>query len=73
MGQMPLLTRREAAEFLNLSVATLKADVCRPTLSVPFIRLGRTVRYRLEDLLAWIEAQRVIPTPRHQDSPHIQR
>lgn len=51
-----LLTETEAAELLSLSVRTLQA--WRYSGSGPrYCRLGRPIRYRRADLLAWIEAR----------------
>lgn len=54
MAFVPLLCRKEAAAYLHLSPKTLEADVSRPRLGIPFIRLGRAVRYRIADLDAWV-------------------
>ncbi len=51
----PLLTEGEAAEHLRLKVKTLQNF--RVTGAGPkFIKLGRSVRYRMSDLQAHIEA-----------------
>lgn len=50
----PLLRRVEAAAYLGLSPETLASDVTRKRLGIPFIRLGRAVRYRIADLDAWL-------------------
>ncbi len=53
-----LLTEKEAAKILCLSVQTLRND--RGTLRrFPFVKLGRSVRYRPEDLDAVVAAGRV--------------
>lgn len=50
-----LLTEQEAAAFLNCSVAFLRR--CRLfKTGPPYAKLGRLVRYRLEDLTAYIAA-----------------
>lgn len=54
-----VLTEREAADFLGLKPATLRqsrwtgqlAGVKAPS----FIRMGRNIRYRTEDLDAWLD------------------
>ena len=52
-----LLTEAQAADFLNLSVRTIQA--WRNKWAGPlYIRLGRTIRYRRSDLVAWIEKER---------------
>jgi predicted DNA-binding transcriptional regulator AlpA len=53
-----LLTEREAARFLGMTVSFLRARRIRGG-GPPFIRVGsRTVRYDVRDLEGWIEAQR---------------
>lgn len=50
-----LLMTAEAAEFLRISKPHL--EKCRVYGGGPrFVRLGRSVRYRIEDLQAWVEA-----------------
>jgi excisionase family DNA binding protein len=49
-----LLTEREAANLLSISSRTLQAwrsNGGGPT----FVRVGRVIRYRRSDLIAWIE------------------
>jgi predicted DNA-binding transcriptional regulator AlpA len=50
-----LLTEREAAEQLSLSLATLRRRRCegRPP---KWIKIGASVRYRSEDLEAFIQS-----------------
>ncbi len=48
-----LLNEREAAEYLGLSVSTLRQDRCRPSLGIPYCRFGRAIRYRIESLEAF--------------------
>lgn len=56
-----LLTTPQAANRLNLSVSTL--NKARLTGSGPrFVKLGTSVRYRTEDLDAWVSAQIVAST-----------
>jgi excisionase family DNA binding protein len=56
MANIPLLCRTEAAAYLCISPKTLESDVTRKRLHIPFVRLGRAVRYRLSDLNNWIES-----------------
>lgn len=54
--QENLLTTKEAATILGVSVAFLERDRWAGA-RVPFIKIGsRAVRYRLSDLLAYIES-----------------
>lgn len=50
-----LLREQDAADLLNLSVRTLQSWRIR-MVGPPFIQVGRAVRYRRRDLIAWIDA-----------------
>jgi excisionase family DNA binding protein len=54
----PYLTKRDAARLLNVSVYSIDRWVVDGRL--PHIKLHRLVRFRLEDLLAYVEARRVV-------------
>jgi len=55
--QTQLLNTLQAAQFLGLSKAFLERDRWAGA-KVPFIKIGaRAVRYRLEDLQAYIESR----------------
>lgn len=54
---MKLLKIPEAAALLGYKPATLEKDRRHRHLGIPFIRLGRSVRYREEDLLKHLEAR----------------
>lgn len=54
-----LLTDKEAAAYLNLSASTLAVWRCTKRQELPFIKLGRAVRYRQADLDKWLESQTV--------------
>lgn len=56
-----LLTEQQASDLLNLKPKTLTNDRVTAELGIPFVRLGRMVRYRPADLLAYIEARLVRP------------
>lgn len=51
-----LLTAREAAERLKLSESYLEKARIRGD-GPRFVRLGRSIRYRLEDLEAWVASR----------------
>jgi len=59
----PIMTTPEAANYLRLAVRTLEDLRLRGT-GPKFARLGngRAVRYRREDLDAWVEASLVAST-----------
>lgn len=54
-----LLTVRQAAEYLGTTPATLYTKVWRR--EIPFIKLGRSIRFDLQDLKDLIEMSRVVP------------
>lgn len=55
MTRKQLLTEDEAAELLNIKPQTLSAWRCRGMHALPFVKIGRAVRYRIADLEAWME------------------
>lgn len=54
-----LLTRKEAAAYLGVTVACLAAWATYKRQPLPYIKLGNMVRYRLRDLEKLIEVQMV--------------
>jgi hypothetical protein len=54
---LPRLNEKQLAERWQVSVRTLQAARVKGS-GVPFVRIGRAVRYRMEDVLAYEEAQR---------------
>ena len=50
-----LLTPRETAKALGVSERTLFS--WRETEGLPFVQVGRTIRYPLADLQRWAEAR----------------
>jgi excisionase family DNA binding protein len=50
-----LLTTEEAAGYLNTSKATLETWRCTKAVNLPFVRLGRAVRYRRSELDRWLQ------------------
>ena len=51
-----LLNSAEAAEYLGLAEGTLIKERSTRTMGLPFVKIGRSVRYRLEDLDKFIAA-----------------
>lgn len=49
-----LLTEAEAAALLNIQPATLATWRVRGRPNLPFVQVGRCVRYRPEDIAAFI-------------------
>lgn len=63
-----LLHERDAADLLKLSMRTLQAWRCRG-FGPRFVKVGRAIRYRQSDIIAWIEANLVSPSGRSPDHP----
>lgn len=56
-----LLTRKEAAAYFALGLRFLEVAAVRGD-GPPFIKINRSVRYRVGDIRDWIEARRVRST-----------
>ena len=60
MNQNNLMNEKQAAEFLGVAVRTMqwwRANNKGPT----YIKVGRPVRYRMDDLDAYLDANKVEP------------
>lgn len=51
------LTPKQASEFLQVPEDTLAIWRCNNRVRLPYFKLGRSVRYRLKDLQAFIDSQ----------------
>lgn len=58
--ERPLATRAEVADYLRVPLRTLEQWACKGR-GPAYTRVGRHVRYRWEDVEAWLDAQRVVP------------
>ncbi len=54
-GQEKMLDRKQAAEFLGIKENTLAIWKCTKRYPLPYIKIGRYVRYRVSDLVKFIE------------------
>ena len=52
-----LVTKADVQDATKLSLSTV--DRLLLTGAIPYLKIGRSVRVRYEDLLRWMEAQRV--------------
>jgi excisionase family DNA binding protein len=52
-----LLTREQAGEFLGVSRPTLEVWACTKRYNLKYIKIGKNVRYRMSDLLNFLEEQ----------------
>lgn len=59
MVRDPLLTIRQAARYLAVSVSTLYGWVWQRR--IPFVKIGRALRFDPHDLSAFIEANKQVP------------
>lgn len=62
---MQLLDERQAAHLLGCSVHKLQKDR-RKGSPIPFLKIGRCVRYRKEDLEAYIISRTFISTSEYE-------
>lgn len=51
----PLLNPKEAAEYIGVSVDTLSVWRCVGRYDIPFIKVGRLVKYRKSGLDAFLD------------------
>jgi len=52
-----LLDEKQAAKYLTVSPGTLSVWRRVGRYSLPFVKVGRTVRYRLSDVDTWLDAR----------------
>lgn len=67
-----LLNPRQAADFLGISPITMCIWRSRPErnpYAPAFVRCGRSIRYKLEDLENFVAANRVTPRKRKKTAP----
>ncbi len=56
-SQNNLLTPTEVSEMLGITVETLNVRRATKRYHLPYVKAGRLVRYRLSDVLAFIESR----------------
>lgn len=52
-----LLTDAEAAEILGVTTGTLATWRCTKRYALKWIKVGRKIRYRLTDVVEWIDSR----------------
>ena len=50
----PVMDTPEAAAYVGLAETTLETDRCTGRMGIPFLRLGRRIKYRRADLDTWL-------------------
>lgn len=59
MPERELLTTGETADWLAVRPQTLAKWRCTAEVEIPFVRIGRTIRYRKEDLMRFLATNTV--------------
>lgn len=54
-----LVNEKEAARILNISPGTLSVWRCTNRYRLPFVKIGKAVRYRVADLERFIESRTI--------------
>lgn len=69
-----LLNRQEAAELLGVQAATLATWKCTKRYGLKYVRIGRHIKYRREDIDEFIKDRtvdpRATPDPGRQQTAH---
>lgn len=65
----PTITPEEAATFLGISTHTLAVWRSTGRYDLPFVKVGRRVRYRLTDLEAWQTSRSFTHTGQNESNP----
>jgi hypothetical protein len=73
MGDERKLTEQEAAQFIGLTVHTLRKWRWKKQDGPPYLKLGSCVRYRLQDLYAYIESHLVDHAKSRKVEPRSRR
>ncbi|MBN2295445.1 MAG: helix-turn-helix domain-containing protein [Pirellulales bacterium] len=55
----PLLDEKKSAQFLDVSPGTLSVWRCERRYPLPYVKIGRSVKYKLSDLKRFIESRTV--------------
>jgi predicted DNA-binding transcriptional regulator AlpA len=55
-----LLDEHQVASLTNISVQTLRNHRCTRR-GLPYLKLGRSIRYPLSDVLKFLEARKICP------------
>ena len=51
---MQLLTTKQTAELLGVSPGSLAVDRCRARWRIPYLKVGKAVRYDRDAVLRWL-------------------
>ena len=56
----PLLTEKQFSELVQIPVATLQHWRSTQRVQIPVIRIGRSIRYRLDDVKAILNGELIL-------------
>ena len=57
------LTEKEVSQMTGRSLSTLRSDRFN-SRGLPYVKIGRSVRYALEDVVQYMEARKIVPEGR---------
>jgi len=60
VDRSPLYDPGKAAAFLGISKETLAVWRCTKRYNLPYIKVGRLIKYRESDLTTFVESRRVL-------------
>ncbi|MGA2061053.1 MAG: helix-turn-helix domain-containing protein [Thermoguttaceae bacterium] len=55
----PLVDEKQASEILGLAPGTLSVWRCTKRYDLPFVKVGRSIRYRISDLERFLESRTI--------------
>lgn len=61
LTESPLFTRKKAADYLGIKPHTLAVWACTKRHPLPYIKVGRLVKYRKADLDAFLLGRTINP------------
>lgn len=62
--ELPLyLTEKEVSRMTGRSLSTLRSDRFK-CQGLPYVKIGRSVRYSLDDVIGFMEARKIVPEER---------
>lgn len=68
-AEKELYSTTEAARYLGITVATLRAWHREGKINIPIVRMGRLVKYTRADLEAFVQSRR--ETSHKKDNPKV--
>lgn len=54
------ITEKDVAEMTGRAVQTLRNDRCK-CKGIPYSKIGASIRYKVEDVVSFMEGHRIIP------------